>query len=113
MTETHDAGERRRASGLRRHIAGMIALVALFVAVAAWFWMSRQGAPAGGGIEVAHGVIADGATTFIVALIAEIRDMSLSEILEAAWELLLAGFAMIGAVLKAFGAWLLGLLFWN
>jgi hypothetical protein len=113
MAEAPSKEEPRETRGLRRHFAGMVALIALFVAVAAWFWMSKQGASSSAGLELPHGVIAAGATTFIVAMIAEIRAMSLGEILEAAWELLVAGLAVIGAVLKAFGAWLLGLLFWN
>ena len=39
MSETAPKAEaRQRAAGLRGHVAGMVALVALFVVVAAWFW---------------------------------------------------------------------------
>jgi len=103
----------REARGLRRHIAGMVALVALFVTVAAWFWMSRQGAPASAGLELPHGVIVASAVTFVAALIAQIRAMSLGEILEAMWDLLLGLFGLIGAVLKGIGNWILGLFGWD
>ena len=42
---------RQRAVGLRGHIAGMIALVALFIAVAAWFWNARQPAQIDAGLR--------------------------------------------------------------
>jgi hypothetical protein len=113
MSETPVNDERRRATGLRRHVAGMIALVALFVMVAAWFWKSQQGMQAEPGVGLPHGVIIAGAVTFVTALIAQIRAMSLGEILEAAWELLLGLFGLIGAVLKGIVNWFLGMLGWD
>jgi hypothetical protein len=113
MAEMPDTEGRRRASGLRRHVAGMIALVALFVAVAAWFWKTRQGLQADAGLGVPHGVIVASAATFVAALIAQIRAMSFGEVLEAAWELLLGLFGLIGAILKGIGNWILGLFGWD
>src|SRR3954465_2832121 len=34
--------QRQRAPGLRGHVAAAVALVALAIAIAAWFWTTRQ-----------------------------------------------------------------------
>jgi hypothetical protein len=93
----------KRAPEPRSHVAGIIALVALAVAAGAWFWTTRQPAQPDAGLGLPHGVIVVGAGAFIAALIAEIRAMSFWEVLEAAWELILGLFSLIGAVLK--GIW--------
>ena len=111
MAEIPDTQGRRR--GLRRHVAGMIALMALFMAVAAWFWNSRQGLQVDAGLVAPHGLIVASAATFIAALVAQIRAMSFGEVLEAAWELLLGLFGLIGAILKSIGNWILGLFGWD
>jgi len=106
---------RRRAPGARGHTAGMIALAALIVVTAAWFWNSYQPTPkvADAGLGLPHGVMVVGAGAFIAALIAEIRVMSAWEILESAWELLLGLFGAIGAVLKGIWNGILSLLGWD
>ncbi len=103
---------RQRAAGLRGHIAGMIALVALFAVVAAWFWTMRQPAQVDAGIGLPHGVIVTAAAAFIVAIIAEIRAMSAWEVLEAAWHLLLGMLSVIGSILQGIWNGILSLFGW-
>jgi hypothetical protein len=105
----------KRRSG-RGHVAGIVALFALFVVVAAWFWNSFQpSSPPGveAGLGAPHGVMVVGAGAFIAALIAQLRTMSAWEVLEVAWELLLGLFGLIGAVLKGVLNWFLGLIGWH
>jgi uncharacterized membrane protein len=104
---------RQRAAGLRGHIAGVTALVALFVVVAAWFWATRQPAQVDAGIGLPHGVIVAGTGAFVAALIAEIRAMSFWEILEAAWDLLLGMLSVIGSILMGIWNGILGLFGWD
>ncbi len=104
---------RRRAAGLRGHLAGLVALFALFVVVAAWFWTTRQPAGIDAGVGLSHGVMVAGAGAFIAALIAEIRAMSAWEVLEAAWDLLLGLFGAVGAMLKGLWNFILGLFGWD
>lgn len=114
MSETAPKAQaRQRAAGLRGHIAGMVALVALFVVVAAWFWTTRQPAQPDAGIGLPHGVIVAGAGAFIAAMIAELRAMSVWEVLEAAWDLLLGMLSVVGAILKGIGNWILSLFGWD
>jgi hypothetical protein len=106
----------RRKAGGRGHMAGMIALVALFAVVAAWFWNSYQPAPPKGveaGFGVPHGVMVVGAGAFIAALISRIQSLSVSDILEAVWELFLGMLSAVGMVLKGVLNWFLGLIGWN
>jgi hypothetical protein len=112
MTETPSTDPERsdrRTSGLRNHAAAIIALFALAVVVAAWFW-SRQQTPVDAGLGAEHGVMVIGAGTFVAALVAAIRSMSLLDVLELLWELMLGVLAAIGAVLKGIWSWFLGLL---
>jgi hypothetical protein len=118
MSQTQQPSESgsRSSAGTRGHVAGIVALVALFVIVAAWFWNSFQPSPPAGveaGLGAPHGVMVIGAGAFIAALIAQIRTMSAWEILEVTWELLLGLFGLIGAVLKGILNWFLGLIGWN
>lgn len=108
-----ESEKRQRAAGLSRHIAGMIALVALFVGVAAWFWSTRQPAQVDAGFGMPHGVMVAAAGAFIAALIAEIRAMSAWELLEAAGEMLLGLLWAIGAILKGIWSFILGLFGWD
>lgn len=112
--------QRQREAGARRHIAGLVALVAVFAMVAAWFWMSHQPAPPNGvqaGVEAGygmpHGVMVIGAGALVAALISRIRSMSVSDILEAVWELFLGMLSAIGLVLKGIWDWFLGLIGWH
>jgi len=116
MPDTAPKNEaRQRAAGLRGHIAGMIALVALFVAVAAWFWTTRQPAQVDAGMGLPHGVIVivAGAGAFVAALIAEIRAMSFWDILEAAWDLFLGLLSVIGSILLGIWNGILSLFGWD
>jgi hypothetical protein len=95
----------------RRHVAGMVALVALAVVVVAWFWTARQGPETGLGLS--HGVIFVGAGTFLAALMVEIRNMSLSDVLEMIWDLIVGLFWLTGAILKGIWNFICGLFGWN
>lgn len=117
MSDTQqDALQRQREAGNRRHIAGLVALVAVFAVVAAWFWISSQPAPPKGveaGYGLPHGVIVVGAGAFVAALISRIKSMSVSDVLEAMWELFLGMLSAVGMVLKGIWDWFLGLIGWN
>ena len=107
---------RKRTMGARGRIPGVIALVALLVAVGAWFWLSYQPPQPKGmdaGLGLPHGLIVVGAGTFLTALIAEIRVMSAWEMLEAAWELLLGLLSLIGVILKGIWNGILSLFGWD
>jgi hypothetical protein len=87
--------------------------VALAIAAGAWFWTTRQSPQVDAGLGLPHGIIVLGCGAFIAALIAEIRAMSLLDVLEAAWELLAGLFALIGAILKGIWNGILSLLGWD
>ena len=55
----------------------------------------------------------DGCGAFVAALIAEIRAMSVADVLEAAWDLLVGLFALIGAILKGIWNGILSLFGWD
>ena len=118
MSDTPQNAEKtssQRAPGARGHIAGMIALVALFVVIAAWFWSTHQEPPKGveAGLGMPHGVMVVGAGAFIAALISRIQSLSVSDVLEAVWELLLGMLAAVGMIFKGIWGWFLGLLGWD
>jgi hypothetical protein len=114
MSDTSPKSEaRQRAAGLRGHLAGMVALPALFVVVVAWFWTARQPAQVDAGIGLPNGVIVTGAGAFIVALIAEIRAMSFWEALEAVWDLVLGMLIVVGSILKGIWNGVLSLFGWD
>jgi len=73
---------RTRAGRKRSSVAGIVALAALGIAAGAWFWTTRQPAQPDAGTGLQHGVIVVAAATFVVALIAQVRVMSLSDVLE-------------------------------
>jgi hypothetical protein len=99
----------RRASGLRGHAAVIVALFALAIVAVAWFW-SRQQTQVDAGLGAPEGVMVIGAGAFVAGLIAAIRSMSLLEVLELIWDLILGVFALIGVVLKGIWSWFLGML---
>jgi len=105
--------QRQRAPGLRGHTAAIVALVALAIAAAAWFWTTRQPPQGEAGFGLPHRVIVVGCGVFIAALIAEIRAMSFADVLEAAWDLLVGLLALIGAILKGIWNAILSLLGWD
>ena len=110
MSETSQANTERKRS--RNHVAGAIALLALAVVAAAWFWTTRQPAP-DAGLGVPHGVIVVSAGVFITALLAEIRAMSFWDVLEMLWDAVLGLFSLIGAVLRGIWSFICGLFGWN
>jgi uncharacterized membrane protein len=101
MSGMSDESDPRRQGGTRSHVAGPVALLALAIAMAVWFWTTRQDAQTE--VSASYGVIAVGAGVFVAALIAQIRSMSLFEILELVGHLVLGLFSIIGAILK--GIW--------
>jgi len=111
MTKTQDEAEVSRGRGRRGQVAGIVALVALAIATAAWFWTTRQGTRTDIGLP--HGVIVVGAGAFVAALIAQIRTMSLTEVLEMAWDLIAGLLSIVGAILRGIWAALWGLLGWD
>jgi hypothetical protein len=54
-----------------------------------------------------------GCGAFIAALIVQICTMTLADVLETAWDLLVGLFALIGAILKGIWNAILGLLGWD
>jgi len=104
---------RQRATGVRRHIAAIVALVALVVAAGAWFWLTHQPVRPQAGYSLPHGVIVMGCGAFATALIAWIRAMSLSDVLELMWALFLGLLALIGAILKGIWNAFLSLIGWD
>jgi hypothetical protein len=104
---------RQRAPGHRGHVAAMVALAALAIVAAAWFWTMRQPPQVEAGFGLPHRAIVVGCGVFVAALIAEIRAMSLADVLDAAWDLLVGLFALIGAILKGIWNGILSLLGWD
>src|SRR6185295_20176221 len=75
--------ESERKPGRGRHGAMIVAIAALAVAAVAWFWLTRQPPQPQAGYGAPHGVIVIGIGAFIAALIAQVRSMSVVEMLEA------------------------------
>jgi hypothetical protein len=113
VTRKTEQRARQRAPGLRGHTAAVVALMALAMVAAAWFWITRQPPQVEAGFGLPHRVIVVGCGAFVAALIAEIRAISLADVLEAAWDLLVGLFALIGAILKGIWNGILGLLGWD
>ena len=109
--------ESGREPGRGRHGAMIVAIVALAIAAGAWFWLTRQPPQLQGGYGAPHGVIVIGISAFIAALTAQVRSMSVLEMLEALWDALAWLVALVfGAVifaLKAVWNWFLGLIGWD
>ena len=107
--------KRQRRAGLRGHGAGFFALVAIAVALGAWFWMTRQPpAPQTAIVTLPQGVLIMAIVASIGALIAELRAMTVWEMLETAFELSVAAivgfFKLIWGVIAFIGAAILGIL---
>ena len=114
MADTRpESAEAKDAKARRSHVAGIVALAAFAIAAAAWFWTTRQPAQPDAGIGLPHAVIVVGAGTFIAALIAQIRAMSLWDVLEVLWEMILGLFWLVGAVLKSLWNGLCALFGWD
>ncbi len=107
--------KRERRAGLCGHTAGLFALVATAVALGAWFWMTRQPpAPQTTVVTLPHGLLIIAVISAMGGLIAEIRAMTVWEMLEAAFELAVAAiagfFKLIWSIIAFIGAMILGLL---
>ena len=100
--------------GRGRHGAMILAIAALAVAAAAWFWLMRQPLNQDAGTVLPHGVIVVGLGVFLSSLIAQVRSMSVLEMLEALWDatvwLAALVYAMVAAVLGTIWDWFLGLI---
>jgi len=94
----------------RTYAAAVIALIAVAVITAAWFWMSREIGPAE--VALPHGVIVLGAGALVTALVAHVRSMSLPDVLEMLWALIAGFFALLGAMLKGLWDFVCDLLGW-
>lgn len=101
------------AGVLRGHGAAIVALVALAVIAVALFWTTKkppQEAGLGVSLGAEHGVIVVGAGALLTALVAYIRNMDASDVLEMLGALVMGLFAVIGAILKGIWSWFLGLI---
>ena len=101
--------QKQRKPGLRGHVAGIVALLALLVIAVAWFWSTLQPPQPDTSTAVPNAIIVVGAGTFLAALLAEIRAMNFWEVLEFVWELILGALALVGAMLKTLWKGFLGL----
>jgi hypothetical protein len=100
------------------NLGAMIAgIAALAIAAAAWFWLTRQPPQQQADIGLPHGVIVIGLGAFIAALVAQIRSMSVLEMLEALWDafawLIALAFGVALALVKAVWGWFLSLIGWD
>jgi len=107
--------KRQRRAGLCGHSAGIFALVALAIALGAWFWMTRQPpAPQATIVTLPQGVLLAAMMAAIGALIAELRAMTVWEMLETAFELLVTAitgfFKLIWGIIAFIGAAILAVL---
>lgn len=107
--------KRQRRAGLCGHTAGLFALFAIAVALGAWFWMTRQPpAPQTSVVTMPHGLIVLAVISAMGGLIAEIRAMTVWEMIETAFELVIAAivgfFKMIWAIIAFIGAAILAVL---
>jgi hypothetical protein len=98
-----------RTAGLRGHGAAIVALVALAAIAVGVFWMTRR-TPQEAGLGADHGVIVVGAGALVTALVAYIRNMDASDVLEMLGALAIGLLALIGAILKGIWSWFLGLI---
>jgi multisubunit Na+/H+ antiporter MnhB subunit len=104
-----DSQKAARSGGLRGHGAAIVALVALAVIAVAWFWMTRR-PPQEAGIGAEHGVIAVGATALVTAIVAYVRGMDASDVLEMLSSIIMGLLSVIGAILLGIWNWFLGLI---
>jgi hypothetical protein len=106
--------KRPRPEGVRGHTAGLFALFAIAVAIGAWFWMTRQPPAPQTVVTLPQGVLIAAVIASIGALIAELRAMSVWEMLEMAVESSIAAiagfFKLIWGIIAFIGAAILGLL---
>jgi hypothetical protein len=103
-----DMDRKERSSGLRGHIGSIVALAALAAMAVAWFWMTNK-PPQDAGLGAEHGIIVVGAGALITAIIAQIRNMDASDVLEMLVSLVMGLLSLIGAILRGIWSWFLGL----
>ena len=107
--------KRQRRAGLCGHTAGLFALFAIAVALGAWFWMTHQPpAPQATIVTLPQSVLVTAMIAAIGAVIAELRAMTVWEMLETAFELLVAAitgfFKLIWGIVAFIGAAILAVL---
>jgi hypothetical protein len=107
--QTGRAPQRRMGAGVVAGLAVLVALVALGISIYA---LIKQSATASLEIQLPYVIAAGGGMT-IATIIAMIRSMSVSDMLEAVWEAVALLLAMIGAVLKGIWNAILGLFGWD
>jgi hypothetical protein len=100
------AERKQRSSGLRGHVAAIIALFALAIVAVAWFWTTRQPQQT----VLPNGIIVIGVGAFVTAVVAYVRDMDASDVLEMLGDVIFSLFSVIGAILKGIWNWFLGLI---
>jgi hypothetical protein len=100
------APRRPTALGL---VAGLAVLVSLAALAVSLYGIVRQSATAPLEIQLPY-VLAAGGGAIVAAVLALVRNMSASDVLEAACDALAGLLALVGAILKGIWSWLLGLL---
>jgi hypothetical protein len=100
---------KRSASGRVAGAAVLISLVALGIAL---YGIVRQSSHAAIEIQLPYVLVAGGGAV-IAAIVAQIRSMSVWDILEAVWDAIAAVFSLIGAVLAGIWNAILGLFGWD
>jgi hypothetical protein len=103
------AEKRKRASGMRSTIALMIALLSLAVAGIAWFWTARLAHE----VATQNGVIAGGVIVCVTSVIACVRGMDLTDVLEMLGDIFVGVFAVVGAILKGIWSFVAGIFGWD
>jgi hypothetical protein len=92
-----------RPMSTRRYVAGSLAVVALAIVAVAWFWSTptpQTAAP--------QAVIVVGAGAGLMALVAAIRNMGLSDVLDLLCDLIAGLFSIVAAILSAIFLSMLG-----
>jgi len=102
-----------RAQGPRGHVAAILGLLVLAIAAGAWFWTTHQAPQANAGSILVQGVIVTACGASVAALIAALRTLTLTDVLEAVLSLVIGFFALIGAILRGICNAILGLLGWD
>jgi len=105
MIEQNSDGQ-KTARKERGHIAAIIALAAVAVVAVAWFWTMRQPQDS----VLPNGIIVIGGGAFVTALIAYVRDMDASDVLEMLGSIVMGLLSVIGAILLGIWNWFLGLI---
>lgn len=97
----------------RRRLAGVIALLALALAIGALAYVLSRPLTIRHEIGLPHGLIVAAGCTFVVAVVAQIRAMSLGDVFDMLFAVIGGVFAAIGAVLKGIWNAFLALIGWD